>query len=106
MRSFFAHETLRAHQLAVEVARWVAKARFPKGSSSLQDQALRASQSVALNIAEGRGRSGQARRHHYEIALGSAAEACAALDLVEIAGASEQQEHLRAVGSMLVGLMR
>lgn len=51
--------------------------------------------------AEGRGRAGQARRNHYEIALGSAAEACAALDLVDVPGGPEQQQLLRRAGAML-----
>ena len=61
---------------------------------------------MVLDIAEGRGRSGLARRNHYEIAYGSAGEACAALDLVSLPGVREQQARLREVGSMLVGLMR
>lgn len=105
MEPYFDHEQLIVYQLARDVARWVFHdARFPPGSSSLRDQAVRAAQSVALNIAEGRRQSGNARINHYRIAAGSAAEACAALDLVLIEGATAQQQVLRRVGSMLHGL--
>ena len=104
--SFFPHETLRAYKLAVQVSRWVSAAKFPRGMAWLKDQAQRSAGSVVLNIAEGRGRSGQAQRYHYEVAYASASEACSTLDLVDLPGAQEQQQHLRDVGSMLVGLMR
>ena len=65
---------------------------------------MRAAQSAALNIAEGRARGGDAGRNHYRIALGSAAEACAALDLVHVAGAADQQAKLRRVGALVRGL--
>ncbi len=77
--SFFPHETLRAYQQAVQVSRWVSAARFPRGMAWAKDQAQRAAGSVALNIAEGWGRAGQAQRNHYEITYASASEARAAL---------------------------
>ena len=104
--SFFPHETLRAYQQAVQISRWVSATRFPRGMAWAKDQAQRAAGSVALNIAEGRGRAGQARRNHYEIAYASASEACAALDLLDLPGAAEQQQQLRDIGAMLAGLMR
>ena len=105
MDRYFDHEQLIAYQLAAEVARWIFHdARFPPGASSLRDQAVRASQSVALNLAEGRGQQGAVRRNNYRIAMGSAAETCAALELVRIPGAPEQQAKLRRIGAMLHGL--
>ncbi len=105
MEHYFDHENLLAYQLARDVARWVFHdARFPAGSASLKDQAVRAAQSVALNIAEGRSQAGNARFNHYRIAAGSAAEVCAALDLVNIEGSAVQQQKLRRVRSMLHGL--
>jgi hypothetical protein len=41
-----------------------------------------------------------------QIAYASAAEACAALDLLDLPGATEQQQALRGIGAMLAGLMR
>jgi len=74
--------------------------------ASLRDQALRASQSVVLNLAEGRAREGDARRYHFRVALGSAAETCAALDLVLLPDAPEQQVKLRRIGAMVRKLAR
>ena len=52
----------------------------------LHDQLARALTSVSLNIAEGRGRAGQDRRHHWRIALGSAEEVQAALHVADAFG--------------------
>ena len=98
------HERLDVYRLAVEVARWVGGAQFPTNMRALEDQALRASQSIVLNIAEGASRRGQAGRNHFRIALGSVAETCAVLDLIALAGATEQQAKLRRIGSMLYRL--
>ncbi len=74
-------------------------------------EGLRERQPAGAAVAEGepspgRGRTGQAQRNHYEIAYASAIEACAALDLVDLPGAAERQQQLRAIGTMLTGLMR
>jgi four helix bundle protein len=106
MQFAFAHESLDVYQLALDVARWVATARFGSGNSDLRDQAVRASRSIVLNVAEGRARGGDAGRHHLRIALGSAAEVSAVLDLVALPGASEQQTSLRRVGAMLARMAR
>ena len=102
----FAHESLDAYRLALQVARWIGGSRFPAGCADLRDQGVRASRSVVLNIAEGRSRAGDAGRNHYRIALGSAAETCAVLDLVALPGAAERQAMLRRVGAMLAVLAR
>lgn len=47
----------------------------------LADQTRRAAQSIVLNLAEGRERTGRDRLHHYRISLGSAGELRAALDV-------------------------
>jgi len=63
--------------------------------------------SVALNIAEGmaRGRRATAAgRNQVSIAVGSAAEACAVLDLIDVRGGQAVQETLRRVGIMLLNL--
>ena len=53
-----------------------------------------------------RSRGGDAGRNHYRIAAGSAAEACAALELVGTSEALALQPKLRRVGAMLRGLAR
>ena len=58
MSSSFPHESLDCYRLAVSVPRWLAAVRFPARHADLADQALRASQSVVLNIAEGMAREG------------------------------------------------
>lgn len=102
----FDHENLDVYKLGLEVARACATLRIPAGRSHLRDQLQRAADSVVLNLAEGRARGGDAGRNHYRIAAGSAAEACACLDLVGTVEAAEQQPKLRRVGAMLRGLTR
>jgi four helix bundle protein len=75
--------------------------RFPPRSTDLADQANRAAQSVVLNIAEGAGRGGPAGRNHFRIALGSAAELSAALDLVDLPEIAARQAELQRIGAML-----
>jgi len=101
MATGFPHENLDCYRLAVGIARWVASARFPPRCANLTDQAVRAAQSVVLNIAEGAARGGPAGRNHFRIALGSAAELCSVLDLVEVADAGARQTELRRIGAML-----
>ncbi len=63
----------------------------------------------AADIAEGAGRrlANAAGKNHHQIALGSAAEACAVLDLVNtLPGAPEHQQKLRRIGAMLAKLSR
>ena len=95
---YFEHERLDCYRLAVEVVGSVESQRL--GNANLADQALRAAQSMVLNIAEGCGRTGKSRTHHYRIARGSAAELCAALDLVP-GDMQTVQRKLRRVGMML-----
>jgi len=106
----FAHETLDCYKLAVHVARWFQTTTFPRGRSKLKDQGQQAAEPIVLNIAEGSGRrqgKGDAGKNHHDIALGSAAECCAVLDLVHtLDGAAEQQENLRRIGAMLAKMSR
>ncbi len=94
------HERLDCYQLALVVARWVYRVRFPKDCQDSRNQLLRASQSIVLHIAEGSCRGGGAERNHYRIATGSAGECCAVLDVVPLPGAEEQQDNLRRIGAM------
>jgi len=61
--------------------------RVPAPLKSLADQVIRAASSVPANIAEGAGRSGRDRLHHYRIAYGSAKEVDTHLRLLVGAGA-------------------
>jgi len=69
---------LDAYRLAVEFHR-----NLPAARGSLSDQLTRASASVALNLAEGLGRSSKKdRARFFEIAKASAMECSAVLDLL------------------------
>ncbi|MBW2257189.1 MAG: four helix bundle protein [Deltaproteobacteria bacterium] len=102
MEHNFRHENLDVYRLAVRVAQWAAQQGIPAARRHLRDQLVRAADSVVLNIAEGCGQDpGAARRNHFRIAKGSAAETCAVLDLLDLPGAAERQHELRRVGAML-----
>jgi len=88
--------TFRSH-----VVRWL-----PLKRAELSDQLDRASLSIALNIAEGAGRSGprdQAR--HYAIARGSAFECLAVLDLLELEAAPPSSREARTVLLRLMAVL-
>ena len=115
LRSPYLHERLDAYRAAVEFYRIVReiRARLPRGLGPLGDQLSRAAQSICLNIAEGAAaRSRDVKRRHWNIALGSAGESAAALDLVEIeqAAAAVQiaraRDHLRVATLRTLGLAR
>jgi len=61
--------------------------RVPAPLKSLSDQVIRSASSVPANLAEGAGRSGRDRMHHYRIAYGSAKEVDTHLRLLAGAGA-------------------
>ncbi|MCB9793429.1 MAG: four helix bundle protein [Alphaproteobacteria bacterium] len=98
---YLPHENLDCYRLAVEVAREVRGLDFPRGDSDLRNQLLRSSASVVLNIAEGVGQDGKTRLNHYRIAQGSAAESCAALDLLPSPKRDTLQNKLRRIHLML-----
>lgn len=73
-----------AYRLALDFRRVVVK-WLPLKRAELSDQLDRASISIALNIAEGAGRTSPRERvRHYTIARGSAVECLACLDLIEL----------------------
>jgi len=84
---FDAHDLAR--DAAVLVIRLVRKA--PPKLRSLTDQAVRAVTSVPLNLAEGAGRCGRDRAHHWRIAYGSALEARTALELLVATGSVDAE---------------
>ena len=83
-----------------------------KHDKALMDQLRRATQSVALNVAEGAGNNGGNRRVRYESALGSAYEVRAALHIawrfgyIPEAAASEALAIIDELGAMLWRLSR
>ena len=114
-REPFIHSRLDAYRFAVEVYRSVKtiRTRLPRGLGPIGDQISRAAASICLNIAEGAAaRSRDVKRRHFEIALGSAAECAAALDLLEIEQAADStrigntRSDLRQATLRLLGLVR
>ena len=72
----------------------------------LQDQLLRASSSVALNIAEGSGKRTQNdQKRFYSIALGSLRE-CQAILEIEDAGTKETSDAADQLGAILYTLAK
>jgi four helix bundle protein len=100
------HERLDCYRLAVGVANWAAEQHIPVSRKHLRDQLTRAADSVVLNIAEAVGQRGEARRNHFRIAMGSAAETAAVLDLVRLPDGPGRQAEVRRVVQMLAKLSR
>ena len=73
---------------------------LPPALRSYQDQAIRATGSVVLNLAEGAGRRGRDRARFWQVAFGSAKEAQAAVQVVVRAGQVDQ-----AAGEALLGVL-
>ena len=102
----FDHERLDVYRLMLGVAQWAATVSVPTARKHLRDQLVRAADSVVLDIAEGAAHPyGDARRNHYRIALGSAAETCSVLELVRPADADARCDELRRVGAMLAKMI-
>jgi four helix bundle protein len=90
------HEQLDAYQASIEFLALTTTiiAQIPRGNAGLVDQLRRAALSIPLNIAEGYGkRSGAERRHHYDIARGSAHECGAVLDASKILRLVDDQRY-------------
>ncbi|MEX1309012.1 MAG: four helix bundle protein, partial [Candidatus Sulfomarinibacteraceae bacterium] len=62
-------KAIQGAQIAVALA-----LKVPAPMKSIGDQLIRAASSVPANLAEGQGRSGRDRLHHYSIAYASAKE--------------------------------
>ena len=110
----FSHEDLRVYQRSIEFGAWAQPVleRLPPGVSA-RSQLERAATSIPLNIAEGNIKSSlRERRKYWEIALGSAAECAAVLDVLVARGLQARpqvasgKEMLVEVASMLHGLLR
>ena len=79
---------LIAHRKALEAAGIAISLvlRVPAPMKSLADQVIRSASSVPANLAEGHGRSGRDRNHHWRIAYASAKEVDSHLRLLVGAG--------------------
>ena len=101
----FPFEDTDVYQLGLDCNRRIAALRYPAGRNHLKNQAVRAADSMVLNLAEGWERGpGDAARNHFRIAKGSTAEAFAVIDL--IGGPEPLKRDLRRVGAMLASLAR
>ena len=80
---------LVAHEKALEAAGIAIKLvmRVPAPLKSIADQVIRSTSSVPANLAEGHGRFGRDRQHHWRIAYASAKEVDSHLRLLAAAGA-------------------
>lgn len=112
---FFEHDKLDAYLAAAEFVSFVhiTVASFPRGRHALIDQFERACTSIALNIAEGAAEySRREKARFYRMALRSASECAAILDVARRLGAisMEQErigrEQLGKIVAMLSGLVR
>lgn len=94
----FGHERLDVYRAAIEYVEWAYRlCEGIKGHRNAKDQLLRASQAIALNIAEGNGKATAGdRRRYFEIARGSALECAAIQDVLEVCGALSGEENAGA----------
>ena len=110
----FDHEKLNVYQNSLEFVEWVEENILSKRkNSNVYDQIDRASTSIPLNIAEGNGKyTSKDRCRYFDIARGSALECASCLDvlsrrkLLESSKANDGKEILKAIVSMLVGLIK
>jgi len=81
--------TLIAHDTALAAAGTAIRlvSRVPAPLKPIADQLIRSAASVAANLAEGHGRFGRDRQHHWRIAYASAKEVDSHLRLLLAAGA-------------------
>jgi four helix bundle protein len=89
-----------AYDVSIELIRCLRApiAAIKRHDVDLARQLPRSSSSVSLNLAEGSGRAGGDRRHLYRVALGSALEVKATLDVAMAHGWAPSMSHGRAVG--------
>jgi four helix bundle protein len=71
--------------------------RVPAPLKSLADQVIRSASSVPANLAEGHGRFGRDRLHHWRIAYASAKEVDTHLQLLTGAGAIPRKQAATAI---------
>ena len=87
MTGFDAYDNAVAISVAMREVVRVIKTHDP----DLADQTKRATQSIGLNVAEARKRTGRDRLHQFKVALGSACEARSAMHQAEAWGYLEAE---------------
>ena len=97
----------RAYEAALELVAGLRPlhAELRKRDRDLADQLRRAGSSVVLNLAEGAGRRGADRMHFYRIALGSAREVGAALDVAKAWGEVGPAPELAVALDRVMGML-
>jgi len=93
MSNVLPNSNLIAYHKAVEAAGTAIELviRVPAPLKSLADQVIRSASSVPANLAEGHGRFGRDRMHHWRIAYGSAKEVDCHLRLLARARAVDSE---------------
>jgi four helix bundle protein len=86
------HKALEAAGIAISLV-----IRVPAPLKSIADQVIRSASSVPANLAEGHGRSGRDRNHHWRIAYGSAKEVDTHLRLLTGANAIDSDRATKAI---------
>ena len=91
---YFNHEQLKVYQNAIAFIGWVNTIiERTKGHRNIIDQIDRAATSVALNIAEGNGKSSKKDHNRFvEISRSSALECAACLDIMNSKGIIDNKE--------------
>jgi four helix bundle protein len=89
MNDALPNSNLIVQQKAVEAAALAIRLvmRVPAPLKPIADQLIRSASSVPANLAEGHGRSGRDRAHHWRIAYASAKEVDSHLSLLGLSGA-------------------
>mgnify|MGYP005666182841 CR=1 FL=1 len=111
---YFDHEKLHVYQEALRFISWAdTLVGLLESKYALKDQLIRASTSIALNIAEGNGRYKAADRcRFFDIARGSALECAAFVDILVTRQLITQKQGadgktmLKSIVSMIVGLIK
>ncbi len=107
----FWHQRLDVYRVAIQFVGFVEgiDERWFRGNAGRRVQLQNAADSIALNIAEGVSRSaGKARENHHRIAMGSAGECDAILEILQLKGCpvSAGRDLLARVGAMLSRMNR
>jgi len=99
MSNVLNNTNLIAHEKALEAAGDAIELvmRVPAPLKSIADQAIRSASSVPANLAEGHGRTGRDRFHHWRIAYASAKEVDSHMRLLAQAGAVNRAKTEKAL---------